>query len=82
MVLVDAVMQIVDVVHQAEAINRRAGQMMLFVTFDVRNTFNSVRQKDVLGTLGNRFDVQNYLLQILRNYMEHAQNRLDGSADE
>lgn len=45
---VNAVMQIVNAVHQAKTHSHRSGRMVLFVKLDVRNAFNSVRWNDIL----------------------------------
>ena len=68
---IDAVMQVVDAVRRAEAHSRRTRRVVLLVTLDVRNAFNSVRWKDILGTLDNTFNVPNYLLRILRDYLRN-----------
>ena len=67
---VDAVMEVVDAFNRAGAHSRRSRRIVLLITLDVRNAFNSVRWTDMLGTLENSFHVPSYLLRILRDYLK------------
>lgn len=64
----DAAMGIADAVNWTGGAHSYSQQVMLFVTFDVRNTFISVRCA-CLPLLQNSFHVSVYLLLILRDYL-------------
>lgn len=52
---VKTVMEAVDAVHQGETHGCQYCRVMLLVTFDIKNAYNSVGWKANLGTLHNLF---------------------------
>lgn len=51
----DTIVEVANVVHQAEVHRRRSRRVVLLVTLDFRDDFNSVRRKDMLGILENSY---------------------------
>ena len=66
---IDAVSEVMAAVHRAEAYGRTRRRVVLLVTLDVRNAFNSARWTDILGALEDDFGVPDYLMRLLRSYL-------------
>lgn len=74
---IDAVKEVIEAVRRAENFNHFSRRIVLLVTLDVKNAFNSVRWSDILEALEHRFNVPMYLLRILNNYFEDRTLRYD-----
>lgn len=66
---VDAVLEVADAVRRAESHNHFSRRVVLLVTLDVRNAFNSARWEDMLGALEHTFSVPGYLLRLMEDYL-------------
>ena len=67
---VDAISEFVAAVHRAEAYSRSKRWVVLLVTLDVKNAFNSARWVDILEALERQFRVPEYLMRVLRSYLK------------
>lgn len=74
---IDAAKQVVEAVRRAEDHNHFSKRVVLLVTLDVRNAFNSVRWEDILYALEYEFRIPQYLLRILNNYFNDRTLRYD-----
>ena len=66
---VEAISDVVTAVHAAQRGNNFSRKIVLLVTLDVKNAFNSVRWKNILETLQTRFQVPQYLLRMVKHYL-------------
>lgn len=66
---IDAINEVVTVANSVQAGNHWSREMCLAVTLDVKNAFNSVRWKDILTALKDRFQVPPYLFRVLQDYL-------------
>lgn len=66
---IDAIQEVVEAVRRAEDHNRWSRRVVLLVTLDVRNAFNSARWSDMLWALEHTFHVPAYLLRIIEAYL-------------
>ncbi|XP_055387421.1 uncharacterized protein LOC129616019 [Condylostylus longicornis] len=71
---------VVDAVRAAESGNHHSRKLVLLVTLDVKNAFNSARWEDILQQLHGRFRVPAYLQRILEDYLSDRslQYSIDG----
>lgn len=63
--------EVEQVVKLTEAHSHYGPQVVLLVTLDVRNAFNSAGWCDILEVLENRFHAPDYLLQRLGGYLKN-----------
>lgn len=68
---INAVKQVVTAVHQARNFSYQARPIVLLVTLDVKNAFNSLQWADVLNALENKFNAPKYLLRIIDDYLKN-----------
>lgn len=66
---IDAIQEVITVVKKSRQINHFSRNVVLLVTFDVKNAFNSVRWPDMLNALEKNFKMPEYLLNILKSYL-------------
>lgn len=66
---VDAIQEVVGAVKKAEQYNHFSKRIVLLVTLDVKNAFNSASWGDMLGALKQSFRVPEYLMRILHDYL-------------
>lgn len=66
---VDAIREVCEAVKRAEDHNHFSRRVVLLVTLDVRNAFNSVRWSDMLEALDRDFRVPKYLLRMVDDYL-------------
>jgi hypothetical protein len=66
---VDAIQEVVGAVRRAEQYNHLSKRIVLLVTLDVKNAFNSASWGDMLGALEQSFRVPEYLMRILHDYL-------------
>lgn len=57
--------------QRAESHNQHSRRVVLLVTLDVRNAFNSARWCDMLHALEHKFHIPQYLLKILDSYLRN-----------
>lgn len=67
----DAVQEVCEAVRRAEDQNTHSRRVVLLVTLDVRNAFNSARWVDMLNSLGRDFTVPPYLLRVIDDYFKN-----------
>lgn len=66
---IDAIQEVVEAVKLAEEGNHHSRRMVLLVTLDVKNAFNSARWSDILEALETTFRIPDYLLRMMRDYL-------------
>lgn len=66
---IGAIGEVVEAVHKAEEACHQARPIVLLVTLDVKNAFNSARWDDMLEALERSFKVPTYLLDMIRDYL-------------
>ena len=66
---VDAIEEVKRAMARAEAFNHHSRRVVLLVTLDVRNAFNSARWCDMLDALENTFHVPPYLMRLIQDYL-------------
>lgn len=66
---VDAIQQVADAVRRAEQGNHHSRQLVLLVTLDVRNAFNSARWADMMDAMETTFELPRYLLRMVGDYL-------------
>ncbi|CAK9829547.1 hypothetical protein ANTRET_LOCUS6865 [Anthophora retusa] len=66
---VDALRMIIETADKAETGNRHSWHVVLVATLDVRNAFNSVSWARIFADLENTFQVLDYLLRIMEDYL-------------
>lgn len=64
-------MEVVEAVRRAENRNRHSRRIVLLVTLDVRNAFNSANWNDVLTALEKSFHIPKYLLRMIDDYVRN-----------
>lgn len=67
---IGAVEEVIKAVNGTRSICHGARPLVLLVTLDVKNAFNSARWKDMLHALEHTFKVPDYLLQVLKSYLK------------
>ncbi|GJQ69997.1 hypothetical protein Trydic_g22499 [Trypoxylus dichotomus] len=65
----DALREVCEAVTRAEDHNHYSRRIILLVTLDVRNVFNSARWVDILNALEHSFRVPPYLLRMIDDYL-------------
>ncbi|GJQ70535.1 hypothetical protein Trydic_g22938 [Trypoxylus dichotomus] len=65
----DALREVCEAVSRAEDHNHYSRRIVLLVTLDVRNAFNSARWVDILNALEHSFRVPPYLLRMIDDYL-------------
>lgn len=78
---IGAIQQVVKVVEETQQGNHYSRKIVLLVTLDIRNAFNSARWVDMLNALENFFRVPEYLLRMIRSYLQNREllyETLDG----
>lgn len=65
----DAIKQVIETAQRAEMGNHRSRNIVLLVTLDVKNAFNSVRWSDMIEALHTQFRVPEYLMKMIRDYL-------------
>ena len=76
-----AIAGVVECVEQTRLRRYHPKHIVVLVTFNVRNTFNSLRWDYIIKALRKRFRIPIYLLRILRSYLKDCKlfyNTLDG----
>lgn len=68
---VDAILEVSEMVRRAEDYNHSSRRVVLLVTLDVRNAFNSARWSDMMHALDEHFQVPKYLLRLLDDYLKN-----------
>ena len=66
---IDAIGEVQQAVSRAESHNHYSRRVVLLVTLDVKNAFNSARWVDMLEALRNTFRIPAYLLRLIENYL-------------
>lgn len=66
---VNAIMEVIEVFKSAQRPSHPARPLVLLVTLDVRNAFNTVRWSTMLEALEHQFAIPGYLLNILKDYL-------------
>ncbi|XP_054280004.1 uncharacterized protein LOC128998059 [Macrosteles quadrilineatus] len=66
---IDAISEVHRAVERAESYNHYSRRIVLLVTLDVKNAFNSARWVDMLSALRNSFRVPAYLLRLIEDYL-------------
>lgn len=66
---IDAIAEVVEAVRRAEDHNHFSRRVVLLVTLDVRNAFNSARWSDMLHALEVDFRIPHYLLRMVEDYL-------------
>lgn len=63
--------EVMESVHTAQLGNHFSRRIVLLVTLDVRNAFNSARWKDIFKALEMRFRIPAYLRRLIRSYLHN-----------
>lgn len=66
---IDAIEEVKRAVETAENYNHQSRRVVLLVTLDVRNAFNSARWSDMMEALRNTFRIPAYLLRLVEDYL-------------
>ena len=66
---IDAIQEVVHAVRRAEDHTHWSRRVVLLVTLDVKNAFNSARWSDMLRALEHTFHVPAYLLRMIEAYL-------------
>lgn len=66
----NAISEVVAAVQQADVACHQARPIVLLVTLDVKNAFNSARWMDMLEALEQKFKVSNYLMAVVHDYLK------------
>lgn len=66
---INAIQEIVTVVEKAQEGNHFSRKIVLLMTLDVKNAFNSVRWTDMMKALKEKFKVPQYLLRMFESYL-------------
>lgn len=66
---VDAIQKVIKNVELAEAGNHHSRKMVMFVTLDVKNAFNSAKWVDIIDALKNNFNIPGYLMRMVEDYL-------------
>lgn len=66
---IDAIQEVVEAVRRAEDHSHWSRRVVLLVTLDVKNAFNSARWIDMLWALEHTFHVPIYLLRMIESYL-------------
>lgn len=66
---INAISEVTNAVTSAETACHQARPLVFLVTLDVRNAFNSAKWEDILGALRRFFDIPNYLLLVMSDYL-------------
>ena len=67
---VDAIQMVVKAVEAAQRGNHHSRKLILLVTLDVKNAFNSAKWDDMLRALAEDFSVPKYLLRMIGAYLK------------
>ena len=67
---VEAVQYVVETGMSAKKGNHYSRPVVMLVTLDVKNAFNTARWKDIIYALQHTFQVPPYLLRMVRNYLK------------
>lgn len=65
---ISAIEQALAIVKEAWSGNHRSRKACIFITFDVRNAFNSVGWEDILDALKDDFEVDEYIRDMVSDY--------------
>lgn len=68
---ISAIQQVVTTVQAADERCHAARPIVLLVTLDVRNAFNSLRWEHVMEALERTFSVPEYILAVMRDYLNN-----------
>ncbi|KAK9729472.1 Reverse transcriptase (RNA-dependent DNA polymerase) [Popillia japonica] len=68
--IIDALQEICAAVSRAESYNHFSRRIVLLVTLDVKNAFNSAKWKDFMDALMYNFRVPTYLLKMMDSYLK------------
>lgn len=63
--------EVVQSVYAAQTGNHHSRRIVLIVTLDVKNAFNSARWRDILKALEIRFKIPTYLKRLVRSYLQN-----------
>lgn len=66
---IKAISEVIGAVSMAETACHQARPLVLLVTLDVKNAFNSARWSDMLWSLKHNFSVPEYLLAVIGDYL-------------
>lgn len=66
---IDAIVEVQRAVERAESHSHFSRRVVLLVTLDVKNAFNSARWVDMLDALRNTFRIPTYLLRLIEDYL-------------
>lgn len=66
---IGALKDVVEVVEAAQKETHYSRPIILLATLDVKNAFNSLRWEDVLKSLREKFNVPQYLLRVIEDYL-------------
>lgn len=68
---IDAITEVVEAVRSAEAYSRHSRRVVLLVTLDVKNAFNSAKWSNIMHSLQDDFQVPGYLMRIIDDYLRN-----------
>lgn len=74
-----AIQDVVSTVERAQKGNHYSKSIVLLVTLDVRNAFNSVRWIDIIETLQTRYKIPKQLLKVVSSYLKDRELLYDTS---
>lgn len=66
---VDAIQEVAEATRRAENHNHHSRRIVLLVTLDVKNAFNSARWSNMIRALEHSFQVPKYLLRMVDAYL-------------
>lgn len=66
---IGALRDVVQVVEDAQKQPHYSRPIVVLATLDVKNAFNSLRWKDILKSLRERFQVPQYLMRVMEDYL-------------
>lgn len=76
---IDAIRKISEAVERAENHNQHSRRVVLLVTLDVKNAFNSARWRNMTQALEHTFKVPRYLLRMTDDYLRNRTLRYEST---
>lgn len=67
---IDAVQEVIKIFEAAQEKNHYSRKIVVLITFDIKNAFNSMRWTDMRKSLRKVFRMPRYLLRILNSYLQ------------
>lgn len=66
---IDAIQTVTEAVKESEAGNHHSRKIVMLVTLDVKNAFNSAKWVDIIEALKHYFGIPAYLLRMIEDYL-------------